>query len=99
MAKKKGLRILWKSNSPHVGSGYGVQANSLLPRLAKHPSIEQIGIFGYWGIQGGLCELPVGMGIPGVSPINMLHYPVGNDGWGNDVVWEHARHFDAHVVI
>lgn len=95
-----GLRILWMSNSPHVGSGYGVQANSLLPRLVKHPAIEQIGIFGYYGIQGGLTELPVGLGIPGVQPINMLHYPVSpKDGWGNDIVAKHAEHFGAHVVI
>ncbi len=96
---KDGMRILWKSNAPHVGSGYGVQANSLLPRLAQHPSVEEIGIFGYFGIAGGLCTLPVGVGIPGVTPKTMLHYPVAGDMWGNDVVWDHARHFDAHVVI
>lgn len=94
-----GLRILWKSNSPHVGSGYGVQANSLLPRLAQHPNIEEISIFGCYGIQGGLVELPVGRYIPGVNPVSMLHYPIGEDKWGNDVVWQHAKHFDAHVVI
>lgn len=93
------LRILWVSNAPHVGSGYGMQANSLLPRLWKHPAIEEIGIFGYYGIQGGLTELPVGTRIPGISPRTMLHYPIGADGWGNDVVWQHAKHFDAHVVI
>ena len=94
-----GLRILWKSNSPHVGSGYGVQANSLLPRLMQHPDVEDIAIFGYWGIQGGLTELPVGKYIPGVQPVTLPHYPVAEDGWGNDVVWEHAKHFGAHVVI
>ena len=61
--------------------------------------MEEIGIFGYFGIQGGMCELPVGVGIPGVSPINMVHYPVAGDIWGNDVVWDHARHFDADVII
>ena len=96
----KGLRILWKSNAPHVGSGYGIQANSLLPRLAKHPSVEEIGIFGYWGIQGGMAELPVGLGIPGIEPRAMVHYPTTpTDGWGNDVVAQHAQHFGAHVVI
>lgn len=94
-----GLRILWKSNAPHVGSGYGVQANSLLPRLMQHSNVEEIGIFGYYGIMGGLCELPVGVGIPGVQPVNLAHYPTANDPWGNDVVWEHAKHFDADVVI
>lgn len=95
-----GMRILWVSNAPHVGSGYGIQANSLLPRLAKHPSIEEIGIFGYYGIQGGLCELPVGLNIPGIEATTMMHYPVtSKDGWGNDVVAEHAEHFGADVVI
>lgn len=94
-----GLRILWLSNAPHVGSGYGVQSNSLLPRLLKHPNVEEIGIFGYFGIQGGLVELEVGKGIPGVKPVKMAHYPIGLDMWGNDVIWEHAKHFDADVVI
>lgn len=100
MKKKDGLRILWKSNAPHVGTGYGVQANSLLPRLKQHPNVDDIGIFGYWGIQGGLCALPVGLGVPGVNPIPLAHYPVSpTDGWGNDVVAQHAEHFGAHVVI
>lgn len=95
-----GLRILWKSNAPHVGSGYGVQANSLLPRLAQHPSVEEIGIFGYYGVMGGLTELTVGAGIPGVQSRLMAHYPVSQeDGWGNDIVWDHAKHFDANVII
>jgi len=97
--KRNGLRILWKANAPHVGSGYGVQSNSLLPRLMQHPNVEEIGIFGYYGIMGGLCELPVGMGIPNVNPVNLAHYPVADDVWGNDVVWEHAYHLGAHVVI
>ena len=94
-----GLRILWKSNAPHCGTGYGFQANSLLPRLAKHPAVEEIGIFGYYGIMGGMTDLPVGRGIPGVEPVTMRHYPMGNDTWGNDVVMEHAEHFKADVVI
>jgi glycosyltransferase involved in cell wall biosynthesis len=99
MSTKDGLRILWKSNAPHVGSGYGVQANSLLPRLLEHPAIEDIGIFGYFGIMGGLTSLPVGRNIPGVRPRTMLHYPLGGDIWGNDIVWDHAKHFDAHAII
>lgn len=95
-----GLRILWKSNAPHVGTGYGIQANSLLPRLMQHPNIDKIGIFGYWGIQGGLTQLPVGRGIPGIREISLAHYPISKtDGWGNDVVGEHAQHFNADVVI
>lgn len=94
-----GLRLLWKSNAPHVGSGYGVQANSLLPRLMQHPDIDDIAIFGYYGVQGGATMLPVGRGIPGVRTRMMQHYPVVADIWGNDVVWDHARQFDAHAVI
>lgn len=95
-----GMRILWKSNAPHVGSGYGVQANSLLPRLMLHPNIQDIGIFGYYGITGGLTELPVGQNIPGVQTVQLAHYPIGNaNAWGNDVVAQHAKHFDADVVI
>lgn len=95
-----GLRILWMSNAPHVQSGYGIQANSLLPRLAKHPHIEEIAIFGYWGIQGGICELPVGLHVPGIETVTMLHYPVSQeDSWGNDVAAQHAEHFNADVII
>lgn len=94
-----GMRILWISNAPHVPTGYGVQANSLLPRLAQHPNVEEIGIFGYYGIQGGLVELPVGGHIPGIQAKTMMHYPISKDVWGNDVVKDHAEHFDADVVI
>ena len=94
-----GLRLLWKSNAPHVGSGYGTQANSLLPRMMAHPAVEDVAIFGYFGIVGGLVELPVGRGVPRVKNRMMLHYPVGADTWGNDVANFHAQHFGAHAMI
>jgi len=96
---RKGLRLLWMSNAPHVGSGYGVQANSLLPRLSAMSDVEEVGIFGYFGIQGGLTELPVGRGIPGIRPMMMKHYPLATDIWGQDVIWEHAQHFEADAVV
>jgi glycosyltransferase involved in cell wall biosynthesis len=91
---KKGgynLRILYSSNAPWASSGYGVQGQSLLPRLAELPEIDgrdNIGIFAWYGLQGGIHN---------VSGFRV--YPAGADAYGNDIIAAHTRDFQANVVI
>lgn len=82
------MRILYCANAPWVGSGYGVQAQHLLPRLARLPQVENIAIFAYFGLYGGVTYW---------GPFTV--YPAGADNYGNDVIGLHARDFKADVVI
>lgn len=87
----KALRLLYTSNAPWAASGYGVQGKSLLPRLAQLPEFggrENIGIFAWYGLQGGIHQWD-GFAI----------YPAGNDPYGNDVVGHHTKHFGANIVV
>jgi len=93
------MRILWKSNAPWATTGYGTQANSLLPRLKGMPEVEDIGLFCYYGIQGGKSRQLVGVGGGVTKKYWMDCYPVRGDMWGNDVVQDHALNFNADVVI
>lgn len=95
---KEGLRILYHANAPWARTGYGVQSNSLLPRLAKLPEVEEIAILAYYGIQGGISEQEIGHEVP-VDRITVKCYPARSDPWGNDVIQDHVRNFDADVVI
>ena len=85
------MRILYCANAPWSGSGYGVQAQHLLPRLAALPCVggpENIGIFAYWGLQGGMTQW---------GPFAV--YPAGVENYGNDVIGLHAKDFGADIVI
>lgn len=85
------LRILYSSNAFWAASGYGVQGGSLLPRLANLPEIggrENIAMFAWYGLQGGMHEVN-----------GFRVYPCGTDPYGNDVIGAHARDFNANIVI
>lgn len=85
------MRILLSSNAPWVGSGYGVQVASLLPRLSELEVVggeENVGVFAWYGVQGGLTWF-------GDWPV----YPGHADAYGRDVIGHHAKHFKADVVI
>jgi len=90
----KPLRILWQSNAPHCPTGYGVQANQILPRMMKHDKVDDVAIFAYWGVQGGIAKWPIGNGNKRVTV-----YPAMYDLWGNDVINKHVNAFDANLVI
>lgn len=93
------MRILWTSNAPWATTGYGTQANSLLPRLLEMPEVEDIGIFAYYGIQGSKTRQRIGVG-KGITKYKWVDcYPLRSHMWGNDVVHDHALDFDADVVI
>jgi glycosyltransferase involved in cell wall biosynthesis len=85
------LRLLYSSNAPWAASGYGIQSKSLLPRLAVLPEFggrDNIGIFAWYGLSGGLHNVA-----------GFQCYPAGNDPYGNDVIGQHTKHFGANVVV
>jgi glycosyltransferase involved in cell wall biosynthesis len=85
------MRILLSSNAPWCRTGYGVQAASLLPRLGALECVggpENIALFAWYGVQGGLTQWGPHMVYPGHA------HP-----YGVDVIGHHARHFGADVVI
>jgi glycosyltransferase involved in cell wall biosynthesis len=93
------VRILWQSNAPWANTGYGVQANSLIPRILEMPECEDMAIFCYYGIQGAKTRQRVGIG-RGINKFKWVDcYPLRNEMWGNDVVQDHALDFKADVVI
>lgn len=94
---RKGLRILYMANAPWCGTGYGVQSNSLIPRLMRLDSVEDIALFAYWGIQGGITRQTIGNEFAG--EVEVTCFPVLGDMWGNDAVCEHVRQFEADCVI
>ena len=85
------MRLLYSSNAPWAATGYGVQGKSLLPRLAKLPQFggrENIAIFAWYGLQGGVHVVD-----------GFRVYPAGTDPYGNDIIRAHVQHFQADVVI
>lgn len=93
------MRILWQSNAPWCPTGYGTQANSLIPRLLEMPEVEDVGVFAFYGIQGAKTRQRIGIG-QGVTKLKWVDcYPIRNDLWGNDVVHDHAMDFKADIVI
>jgi glycosyltransferase involved in cell wall biosynthesis len=86
--RKDTLRIMYASNAPWCTSGYGVQGKSLLPRLKRLPTVDDVACFAWFGLEGG------GMTMDGI-PI----YPRGVDPYGNDMFGAHCDHFKADVLI
>ncbi len=91
------LRLLFSSNGFFVKSGYGVQAASLLPRLAELPefggepgSLEgrnNVAQFAWYGTQGSIQKVD-----------GFTVYPAGNDPYGNDVIGPYTKHGGFNLV-
>lgn len=83
------LRILWMSNSPWVGTGYGVQTAQVVPRIkaAGHDIAVAVN-HGHYGLTADM-----GDGIPLFPPV------AGGDGALNDVIVGHAERWKADWVI
>lgn len=80
------MRILWFSNTPLAGTGYGVQTAEVAPRLqaAGHPTA----VAANWGHYGTAIEwngLPI--------------LPAGKDKYSNDIVAAHAATWRADWTI
>jgi glycosyltransferase involved in cell wall biosynthesis len=70
------MKILWMSNAPWVGTGYGQQCALWTPRINElHPTA----IAANFGLHGGR-----------LSWQGMTVYPAGYDGWSNDIIPSHA---------
>lgn len=85
------IRLMYSSNAFWSNSGYGVQGRSLLPRLAALPQVggvQNVAMFAWYGLQGGLHEVQ-----------GIRCYPGGADPYGNDIIGAHVKDFGANVVI
>lgn len=80
------MRILIHSNAPWVGSGYGVQAALLGPRLARHG--YDVAYSAFSGLHGKATEWR-----------GLKVYPGGRLDFGLDVIGQHAERHGADAVI
>jgi len=91
------VKILWQSNSVHCTTGYGIQGKYLLPRLLRMG--HEVSIFAFYGIEGGLVDIPVKDPLDPEQSWMIRHYPKAFDAWGNDVLEQHMQHAGADMAI
>ncbi len=83
-----GRKLIWHSNSPTTGTGYGTQTAMFARKLADH---YDLAISAFYGVEGGVIPwhgIPI---LPAANP----------SGYGNDTIREHLKVFgdgDAMVV-
>ena len=75
------MRILWHSNAPWTGTGYGQQTGVFAPRLASLG--HEVAISSFWGLNGTQIQW---------SGLTVL--PGGTDPYGNDVL---PNRVDTHI--
>lgn len=81
------MRLLWMSNAPWAGTGYGAQTKLILAALKEFGLDPHC--FAFWGLEGNRISYDGYTVWPGS--------PYGN--WGNDVIDAHLQHSDAEVLI
>lgn len=80
------MRVLWHSNAPWAGTGYG-QQTSLFCRALQGEG-HDVAVSAFYGLAGASLTW------------EGLHvYPSGVDTYGNDVLVGHARDWRADVVV
>ncbi len=79
------MRILWLSNPPWVGSGYGEQSALFIPRLQAMG--HEVGVVANFGLQGVTQEWN-----------GITVYPADNQ-WGNKTTPTYVKHFGADLVV
>lgn len=79
------MRILWHSNSPLAGTGYGSQTATFTPRIRDLG--HDIAISAYWGLGGSVIKWD-----------GITVYP-GDEQWGNRLLPMLVNHHGADVVI
>jgi len=78
--------IMWHSNAPWVGSGYGTQTGLFGPLLDTQLGYD-VAFSAFFGLQGARQGWVAPNGRPYVV------YPSGRDGHGNDVLGAHTKHW------
>lgn len=81
------MNILWESNAPWVGTGYGVQTRLILRELLAQG--HKPTCFAFYGLNGGSVMYDGYPCIPGSN----------YDEWGNDCIGIHTRRTQADVVV
>lgn len=71
-----GRSILWASNSPYAGTGYGTQTAQVARRLAKHG--HQVALASNYGLEGAVSSWE-----------GLKHFPRGFDMHSNDIIPAH----------
>lgn len=84
------MRLLWHSNAPWHGSGYGVQTGLHVPRIQAQG--HDMAISCNWGIENGIMSWP---GPRGEIPC----YPKGVADDSQDILPAHAAHHHADAII
>lgn len=81
----KRARVLWHSNSPWTGSGYGQQTRTFAPRIRDLG--HDVAISAYWGLNGSVLTWE-----------GMTIYP-GDEAWGNRLLPMLTEQHNADLVI
>lgn len=80
------MRLLWFSNTPLAGTGYGVQTAEIVPLIKE--AGHDIAIACNWGHYGTAIEWN---GLP--------MFPAGKDKYSNDIIGAHAQTWQADWTI
>lgn len=78
--------ILWHSNAPWAGTGYGNQTATFAPRVAERLGYD-VAISAFYGLAGSR----LGWASPSGRPY--VIYPKGRELHSNDVIGAHCMHF------
>jgi glycosyltransferase involved in cell wall biosynthesis len=80
------MKVMFHSNAPWVGSGYGQSVRWFGRALLELG--HEVAVTAYHGLQSGVVEWD-----------GLVIYPQGNTPYGNDVGVAHAKHFGADVLV
>lgn len=86
------MKILWMANAPWAPTGYGVQGSKIIPFLKERPEVEDVSLFAFYGIQGGITRQLIGRHW-------ITCYPIGTHPYGMDIAKNWVDHSESNVVI
>ena len=96
--KRRDLKLLFNTNSPHSSSGYGIEMRDILYRLVADG--WPIAISSFYGVEGGpaYIEYPKNLN-PKLEGLKIKHYPRMSEAWGSDGMLFHGRNFGANAIF
>jgi glycosyltransferase involved in cell wall biosynthesis len=80
------LKVMWCSNSPHTGTGYGIPTRHVVQHLKNLG--HEVAIQAFYGVQGNALNWG-----------DVTLYPGQGHIYGADAIGAHARHFGAELVV